>query len=36
LPDEPIAVAEITFAPDVQPRLWIQMLARRDLPFLAW
>jgi hypothetical protein len=36
LPVQPVTVAELTFAPDVQPRIWIQMIAHRDLPFLAW
>jgi hypothetical protein len=36
LADPPIVVLELGFAPDVQPRIWLQMIAGRDLPFLAW
>lgn len=36
LEDRPVAVLEIDFAPDVQPRIWVQMLFARDLVFLAW
>jgi hypothetical protein len=34
--DQPIAVLELNFAPDVLPALWVAMINRRDLPFLAW
>jgi hypothetical protein len=36
VPDSPIAVLELHFAPDVPPSLWVDMINRRDLPFLAW
>jgi hypothetical protein len=36
VPDSPIAVLELRFAPDVPPALWVDMINRRDLPFLAW
>jgi hypothetical protein len=36
LPDRPIAVLELRFAPGVLPTLWIDLINRRDLPFLAW
>ncbi len=36
LEDVPVAVLELTFAPDVFPTNWYRMLFARDLPFLAW
>ncbi|HKG26528.1 MAG TPA: hypothetical protein VKB09_12830 [Thermomicrobiales bacterium] len=36
LPDQPVAVLELNFAPGVPPRIWAEMIFRRDLPFLAW
>jgi hypothetical protein len=36
LSDAPVVVLELTFAPETSPNLWVQMIARRDLPFLAW
>jgi hypothetical protein len=36
LPDSPVMVLELNFAPGVQPRIWVQMIDRRDLVFLAW
>jgi hypothetical protein len=35
-PDSPVMVLELDFAPGVQPRIWVQMIFRRDLVFLAW
>ena len=36
LPDVPVTVIELTFAADVQPSIWLDLVFRRDLPFLAW
>jgi hypothetical protein len=36
LADVPVVVLELTFAPETFPNLWVQMIASRDLPFLAW
>jgi hypothetical protein len=36
LPDAPVLVLELDFAPGIQPAVWAQMLFRRDLVFLAW
>jgi hypothetical protein len=36
LPDQPVAVLELQFAPGVPPAIWSQLIERRDLPFLAW
>ena len=34
--DVPVAVLELTFAPEVRPQIWLQMIFARDLVFLAW
>lgn len=34
--DQPIAVVQLTFGDAVSPRLWTQLLFRRDLLFLGW
>ncbi|MEA2532084.1 MAG: hypothetical protein QOG89_3728 [Thermomicrobiales bacterium] len=36
LPNRPVAVLELNFAPGIQPRLWVEVIFRRDMPFLAW
>jgi hypothetical protein len=36
LPDRPVAVLELEFAPGVEPRVWIRLVGTRDLEFLAW
>lgn len=36
LPNSPVAVLELEFAMEVQPRIWAQMIYQRDLVFLAW
>lgn len=36
VPGQPVAVLEITFAPDVPAGMWTRLIFARDTPFLAW
>lgn len=36
VPDAPVVTVELTVAPGFSPRLWVDLLVRRDVPFVAW